>query len=83
MMAATKGNGRNAGHAAPAKDYSKQATDFIATTTAAVSAAAIEIEELIVFFIRYDKKRGRPTCQKDVARGRIARQRIRAARRLV
>ena len=75
-MAAQKGNGRNAGHAAPANDQTNNAPDFIA------DVAAIELERVILFLIRCDKKHGKTISQIDRERGRIARQRIRAARRL-
>jgi len=75
-MAARKDNGRNAGHVAPAKDQTTNAPDFIA------NVAAIENECAILFFIRCDRKRGRTISQIDLERGRLARQRIRAARRL-
>ena len=73
-MAAQKGNGRSAGHVAPAKDQTNNAPNFIAD--------AIELELAILFLIRCDKKHGKTISQIDRERGRIARQRIRAAGRL-
>lgn len=77
-MAAQKGNGRSAGHVALAKDQTNNAPNFIADA----AADAIELELAILFLIRCDKKHGKTISQIDRERGRIARQRIRAARRL-
>ena len=75
-MPAPKGNGRNAGHAAPAKEQTTYAPDFIA------NKADNKLERTILFIIRCDTKRGKTISQIDLERGRLARQRIRAARRL-
>ena len=47
-MDAAEGNGRNAGHAAPAKTHTNYATDFIAATARYASA---NTEFCIIFLV--------------------------------